>query len=183
MELLSSHLAEVTMTGNAEQIIKWLFTQERDKVFDIDVHREKRSLNANSYFHVLCQKIAEAKSQIQDIPITKDDVKRDLIQTFGAFERDENGNPKWIVLPKNEPIPNDLYLWDMNADVDITGKNSGEQMGRAYFIIKHSHMYNTKEMAELIDGAIRNAKELDIDTITPAELERMIGSWKGVVDG
>ena len=36
------------MVGNAEEIVKWLFTQDREKVFDVTPHKEKRSLNQNA---------------------------------------------------------------------------------------------------------------------------------------
>ena len=40
------------MIGTNKQIINWLLEQE-NKIFEIEEHREKRSLNANSYFYVL----------------------------------------------------------------------------------------------------------------------------------
>ena len=45
-------------------------------------------------------------------------------------------------------------------------------------IVRPSHEYDTKEMAALIDGTIEDAKELGIETITPAELERMKAAWQ-----
>ena len=47
------------MIGHVEDIVQWLFSQDRDKVFEIKEHKEKRSLTANSYFHKLCSLIAE----------------------------------------------------------------------------------------------------------------------------
>ena len=37
--------------------------------------------------------------------------------------------------------------------------------------------YDTKEMSVLIDGTVADAKELGIDTITPAELQEMKERW------
>jgi hypothetical protein len=37
---------------------------------------------------------------------------------------------------------------------------------------------NSKEMSELIDGTVSEAKELGIDTRTPDEIERMKALWE-----
>ncbi len=37
------------MTGTCEKIIQWLFNQDREKLFDIKEHKEKRSLSQNAY--------------------------------------------------------------------------------------------------------------------------------------
>ena len=47
-----------------------------------------------------------------------------------------------------------------------------------YKIFKGSSEYNTKEMAVLIDGIISEAKELDIETLPPVEVERLKEMWK-----
>lgn len=46
-----------------------------------------------------------------------------------------------------------------------------------YKIYRGSHTYDTKEMSVLIDGTVADAKELGIDTITPAELQEMKERW------
>ena len=48
------------MIGKAEEILKWLWEQDRDKVFEIKEHKEKRSLTANAYAWSLIGKIADA---------------------------------------------------------------------------------------------------------------------------
>ena len=68
------------MTGNAEEIIKWLFTQDREKQFDISEHKEKRSLNANAYAWSLIGKIADA------MRITKDEAYLKALKDWGQSE-------------------------------------------------------------------------------------------------
>ncbi|WP_185752662.1 hypothetical protein [Butyrivibrio sp. AE2032] len=43
--------------------------------------------------------------------------------------------------------------------------------------MRGSHTYNTVEMARLIDGVIGEAKELDIETITVTERDKMLEQW------
>lgn len=50
---------------------------------------------------------------------------------------------------------------------------------KAYAMIKGSSQYDTKEMSHFIDGIVSEAKELDIETLTPMELEQMKVGWTG----
>jgi hypothetical protein len=47
-----------------------------------------------------------------------------------------------------------------------------------YKIYKGSSEYNTYEMSVLIDGIVHEAEQLDIQTLTPAELSRLKEMWK-----
>lgn len=130
----------------------------------VDKHRKKRSLNANSYFHVLCGKIAEALGS------SKDEVHNLMLQRYGQYARDKNGNIVFMLVPGSED-----YSKDPEIHLKPTGK-SEDRNGRTYYWyakMKPSHEYNTKEMATLIDGTISEAKELDIETLTPDEIERL----------
>ena len=51
---------------------------------------------------------------------------------------------------------------------------------RAYIAVKCSHLYDSKEMSDLIDGTVEEAKSLGIETATPEEIERMKLLWKNV---
>lgn len=46
-----------------------------------------------------------------------------------------------------------------------------------YRIYRGSHTYDTKEMSVLIDGTVADAKELGIETATPAEIAEMKERW------
>ena len=68
------------MTGNAQQIIQWLFSQDRRKIFDIKEHREKRSRNANSYLWALIGEIADVfNTGSNDIYDVKREGKKNLL--------------------------------------------------------------------------------------------------------
>ena len=49
-----------------------------------------------------------------------------------------------------------------------------------YKVIKGSSEYDTKEMSVFIDGIVQEAEQLGIDTLPPAEIERLKGLWRGV---
>ena len=47
------------ITGDTDNIIRYVMEEKLKKpdiTWDIEPHREKRSLDSNSYFHVLCDK-------------------------------------------------------------------------------------------------------------------------------
>lgn len=130
---------------------------------------EKRSLNANAYFHVLVDKIARATGA------GNEETKRNIVLEYGAIGREENGMVSAGVLPKGvDPLKHWKYpRW--YTDVEVNGKPwSG------YLIYKETHTMDTSEMARLIDGAVSEAKELGIETIPPAELERMVSAWASI---
>ena len=72
------------MIGKPDELIKWLLNQDRDKLFEVKQHREKRSLNANAYAWALIGKIADV------VKASKDEVylqcSRDMVnQRWSVF--------------------------------------------------------------------------------------------------
>jgi len=67
------------MIGSPLQVIQWLYSQDKDKKFEIKEHKEKRSLNANAYAWVLIGKIAEVVGN------TKEEVYREYIKNKGIY--------------------------------------------------------------------------------------------------
>ena len=97
-----------------------------------------------------------------------------MLIDYGTWDYLEDGSPKWVIFPKNKPLPSDGYYFDTKADVTVKGANSGEEQGHAYIVIRGSHTYNSKEMSQLINGVVQEAQNLDIETMTPTEIEQMI---------
>lgn len=161
------------MRGRPSDLVAWLFDQPKDKIFEVSEYREKRSLSANSYYWVLVGQIAEKMN------LPREAVHRQLMTDYGAWEKNGDGSPKWVILAENKPLPKDGYYFDTKAKVSIKGQNSGEEIGRAYIVIKGSHEYDSKEMYDLIQGAVQEAKQLDIETRTPAEIQEMVELMKG----
>lgn len=126
--------------------------------------RKKRSLSANSYFYVLVSKIADA------LHASKDEIHNRLIREYGQYEYLDGVIPTFSVDPR--------FVDEMLNRSDIHFKPEGYIGDRVRMaVMRGSHTYNTKEMASLIDGAISEAKDLGIETLPPAELERMMQEW------
>jgi hypothetical protein len=157
---------EVTFTTTDKAAILKLKTIDPTKALNIEVkeHREKRSLDANAYFHVLCNEIAkETRSSM-------DEVKTDLVLNYGAIARLEDGAPFRVCLPKGVK-PFDFYPYARWIGENKDGR------GDWYILYKHTHTLDTKEMARLIDGTIDEAKRLGIETRTPDQIAEMKSLW------
>ena len=134
-------------------------------------HRKKRSVNANSYFHVLVQKIAAA------VGTSNTAVKNRLIREYGAYEYIDEHIPTFRLKAEYE----DAMLSREDIHVKPIGREWADGCEWVRFaFMRGSHTYDTAEMARLIDGTVYEAKELGIETLTPDELERMKAAWSTV---
>lgn len=152
--------------GSVLACIAWL-SARKDGEFEIKPYRQKRSRNANSYYWALLDQLAEVLNK------SKDELHRQMLNDYGTWEYLEDGSPKWVILPKNKPLPTNGYYFDTNADVTVKGAKSGEEEGHAYIVIRPSHTYNSKEMSTLINGLVQECRQQDIETMTPEEIEEM----------
>lgn len=59
--------------------------------------------------------------------------------------------------------------------IDADGRETTYTYLACYF---GCHSYDSKEMSRLIDGLVYEAKQLGIETLPPAEIERMKELWK-----
>ena len=132
-------------------------------------HRKKRSLDANAYFHVLVGKIADR------LGISKTRCKNILIGRYGQQEFLEEGQP--VVLKTNISVEKMLEQEFLHCAPCGCKQENGTEVV-FYKVFRGSHTYDTKEMSILIDGTVQEAKDLGIETIPPAELERMVNRWQ-----
>lgn len=153
------------ITGRPEDIVKWLFTQDRDKVFTISEFRRKRSLNANAYFHVLVDKIAEK------MRLSHTEVHNMMIADWGRVDEELS------TIIMDDEIP-----WEKVKAIHLrptthTQVLDNGKLYRVYLVMRGSHTYNSLEMAHLIDGTVQEAKKQGIETLPPQELERLKQTW------
>lgn len=122
--------------------------------------RNKRSNDANAYFHVLVNEIALATGDADA------DVKRRLVVDYGTVARDTEGMVVGFKLPVNVDVDAIYPYTKWIKDVTENGKKFS-----CYIVYKRSSEMDTKEMAHLIEGTIREAQLLNIDTDTPTKAE------------
>lgn len=157
-----------TADRRAVQALQDKYVDGKKYVANIKQYRAKRSLDANSYYWVLVSKMAEVLST------SKVEVHNQQLSKYGALKTDKDG--KLIFSLERD---NDNYLQYEKRHLYPTDKTE-ERKGILYrwFVeIKGSSEYNTKEMSVLIDGTVQDAKEIDIETLPPDEIERMKQQW------
>lgn len=167
MEDMEIHLTVEKNKETIQKISKLKEITEKGKLLKVDIkqYREKRSLNANSYCWILSQKIAEK------ITNTKEYVYKRAIRDVGDFE----------ILPiKNEVVDKWIRNWESKgigwqSEVLEKSKLEGYTNTINYY---GSSTYNTKEMSLLLEEIVYQAKELDIDTMTPDERKELIERWE-----
>lgn len=127
---------------------------------------QRRSLNANAYFHVLVGKIAEK------LNISKARAKNELLGKYGQRELTDKGQ---LIISVRSDIDmmerEDLHC----VPVGYATLNGTEFTHWA--IVRGSHTYDNLEMNALLTGTVDEAKELGIETESPDEIERMKALW------
>ena len=155
------------MVGTIEQIIQYLFNQDKTKKYEVNEYKEKRTLSANAYCWVLCDKIAK-KLTVPDAVITKEDVYKDAILNIGTFQP---------MIVEEKAYNNLKRIWEKQGlgflIQEVSRKNKCIRINCYY----GSSTYNTKEMSLLIELLVQQAKEQGIETKSKAEIESLLRSW------
>ena len=101
-----------------------------------------------------------------------------LLRKYGQTEIFD-GKIAYIMLPDTKDTEKRIDEMEEChfAPTSQTKRGKDDITNRAYRLLKGSHTYDTKEMSELIDGTVSEAKELGIETLPPDELERMVNAW------
>lgn len=138
--------------------------KDMDLDIDFDRHKEKRSLNANSYFHLLCDKLR------QKLGISMAECKNHLIASYGQIEYigEAQAIIKTNVPPEKMREVEYLHTWPIKVDAE------GACWYRVY---RGSHTYDSAEMAKLIDGTVQECKAQGIETMTPMQIKIMVEMW------
>ena len=134
---------------------------------DIKQWREQRSLDANSYFHLLVHKLATK------LNIGNDECKIKMNLEYGTPANDKNGNKVYIKLPASVNVSDFYEYAKWVADKTENG------LKLSYYIFyKRTHLLDTKEMSRLIDGVVNECKQVGIETKTPEQIAEMLSLWE-----
>lgn len=157
--------------GQHRQILELIDSIKIDANKDYDIiikpKSKRRSLDANAYFWTLVGQLADKTRQM------KTDIYRKLISEVGVFE---------IVPIRTDAIEHWIKVWEQHGagwiceDLGECKNFAGYHNIKSYY---GSSTYKTDEMSRLIDSVVVECKEQGIETLTPAELERLKEQWDG----
>lgn len=138
---------------------------DKDLRLKLTQWKNVRSLNANAYFHALCDRLADK------LGMSKPRMKNLLLFRYGQRARDKDGSVAVIKSNADEDDlleREDFHCWPIQKAPDGTPM---------YVLLHHSRLYDSKEMSVLIDGTVQEAKAQGIDVLTSTEIEEMKQKW------
>ena len=152
------------MKGKPIELIQWLYNQDKEKQYEIKECKKRRSLNCNAYCWVLIGKIADV------IGTTKEEVYRDYIKHKGVYR---------IITMNSEAVSTFTKVWKEKGLGWICETSENRISGLTDVIAYYgTSSYNTKQMSHFIDYVVQEAKQLDIETLTPVQLEELKKLWQ-----
>ena len=146
------------MIGTPEEIVRWLFNQDKEQQFEIKEYKQKRSLNANAYAWVLINKIANV------MRLSKEEVYLNMLKHYGQSQV--------VSIVSEVNITGYFKYYEVIGTSTLNNKEFNHIR-----VFKGSSEYDTKEMSIFIDGIVQEAKQLDIETLTPNQLAELKALW------
>jgi len=142
------------MIGTPEQISKYLWSLDKEKLYEIKQYHKKRTLTSNAYAWELINQLANV------LKISKEDLYLKLLEDYGQSS-----------------------LISVKADIDISGfVKYYKEVGRSTLnstefkhirIYKGSSQFDTYEMGIFIDGIIHECENVGIPTLTKEQIEKL----------
>lgn len=138
------------------------FQKFLDQVISLTVKKwhEKRSLDANAYFHVLKDKMAEVHG------ISPMEMHNILLCKYGETDTEM---PHVFLRDDIDFIAmKDLHLRPVEGAWDPVAQTM------EYEIVRGTHTYDKAEMAKFLNFVVIDAESIGIETRTPDEIARMV---------
>lgn len=144
--------------------VRELFGLLKDSFVNLDIKKwyKKRSLDANAYLWVLLDKLAAV------LKVPKVEIYREMIKGIGGVSE--------AVCVQNHAVEKLCSGWEHNGLGWLTETFPSKIEGCTNVTLYYgSSTYDTKQMSDLIDHVVEECKLQGIETMTPAELERLEG--------
>lgn len=125
---------------------------------------KKRSLDSNSYFWILVDKLAKK------LNIAKDEIYRNAIRNIGGVSE--------IVCVQNGAVEKLCSGWSKNGLGWQTDTMPSKIAGCTNVVLYYgSSTYNQEQMTSLIDNIVQDCKAVGIETKSKEELDSLLGQW------
>lgn len=150
------------------------FTDGAKVALQVKKHREKRSLDANSYYWLLLGKLAAA------MKISNNYCHNVMLRRYGAYE-EFDGCPVYTVIPDTdeaEKKADESETYHIKPTSQVKEGKDGK-MYRTYILLKGSHEYDTAEMSRLISGIRDECAQVGIPVETPDEIAQLLSLMGG----
>lgn len=127
--------------------------------------RKKRSLDANAYAWVLIDRLAEKMN------LSKEDIYRNTIRRIGGVSE--------TVCVVDRAAEKMCKAWSVHGLGWMAETVESKLDGCTNIILYYgSSVYDTKQMAALIDCLVQDCQAVGIDTKTPSQIAEMLSLWE-----
>ena len=160
---------EAILTGKAKDLCFMLARMgDDDSVYDVILHKEKRSLSQNSYYWKIESMVADK------LRISKNRLHNQMLRDFGQIQY-VGDKVIWMEIPDTDEAEDQVLeatTYHLKPTSRVLVGNDGITY-RVYVMLRGSHEYNTREMSILLDGLLQEAKQLGIEVMTPNQLAEL----------
>lgn len=133
-------------------------------VMTIKEKKKKRSLDANSYFWLLCDKLAEKTR------IPKTEIYRSYIKEIGGVSD--------TVCVLDKAVDKLCETWEQNGLGYQTDRYKSKMKGCTNVVLYYgSSTYDSKQMSRLIELIIQDCNINEIETLPPEQLQMLNEEW------
>lgn len=160
----------ITLHRSLNQAVRTMLEAWQDgKPYELLIRpvRVKRSLDANAYYQALLDQLKDVLHR------DRDELHFDLLRRYGQTAVDSEGNKLiFSIISQIDGTKISKYV-----EVIGHGKVDGKDFTH-YRVLKGSSEMDTREFSILLEGLIDECKLQGIETLTPAELEKLKGYVK-----
>lgn len=142
------------MVGTAEALVKWLFNQSREKIFEVKEHKAKRTLTQNAYLWSLINKLANK------MRLSKEETYIKMLKDYSQVAK--------VTVRADIDVSRFFKYYEFERETQINGVKFN-----IYKVYEGSSQMDKNEFRTLLDGIIQEAQQLGICTLTPNEIERL----------
>lgn len=142
------------MIGTAETLVKWLFNQSREKLFEIKEHKEKRTLTQNAYMWSLINEIANK------MRLSKEETYIKMLKDYSQS--------MIVTIRADIDVSKFFKYYEFEREAQISGVDF-----KIYKVYEGSSQMDKNEFKVLLDGVIQEAQQLGICTLTPDEIAKL----------
>ena len=163
-------MAEAILSGTAKELTFKLarIADEDDRVYDLFIHREKKSLNQIHFYWSILTQVANKQR------MSKIRLHNDMLRHYGQPMLIDD-KPVCVMLPDTDEAENTAWESDTvhlrPTSATVVGKN--DKTYRQYVMLRGASTYDSAEMSILIEGLVQEAIPLGIDTLTPDQRAEM----------
>lgn len=165
----------ITERDNVVELADKVNPVDKDAEYTVEIKKKRtgRSLDANSYYWVLIDRLSKAIIP----PVSKEIMHNMILARYGVDWLDKDENHVYVLMKDD-----DRYLEFTDQHYRPTDKTEkrGQSIYRWYILLKPTHLYDSKEFSTLLDGLISECDELGIETESPEWIERVKSLWKSM---